>query len=185
LFEDLTYDLRVADYDSVDARELTAEVQALYVQRYGGGDTAPIDATEFAGAGGHFVMAYVDGVPAAMGGWRRHGDDAEIKRMFVREAYQRRGLARAVLAELECSAAKAGITRLVLETGLMQPEAIALYRSEGYEDIPAFGYYADDELSVHLGKNIDDSACVQVPGHIMANGGTMEATYDDREGSTS
>jgi len=184
--EDLTYDLRVADYDSVDARELTAEVQALYVQRYGGeGDTAPVDATEFAGPGGHFVMAYVDGLPVAMGGWRRHGDDAELKRMFVREAYQRRGLARAVLAELERSAAADGITRLVLETGLMQPEAIALYRSEGYEDIPAFGYYADDELSVHLGKDIGDSACVQVPEHIMTNGGTMEAASADREGSTS
>ena len=41
--------------------------------------------------------------------------------MYVRPAYQRRGLARAVLAELERTAAEAGITRLILETGLGSP----------------------------------------------------------------
>lgn len=149
----MNHDLRVAAYDSTDAQLLTAEVQAIYQERYGGeGDTAPVDTTEFDGSNGRFFMIYVDGVPAAMGGWRWHGDDGEIKRMFVREAYQGRGLARVILAELERTAAAAGIGRLILETGLEQPEAIALYRSAGYKDIPAFGFYADDPLSVHLGK---------------------------------
>lgn len=149
----MSTELRVAAYDSADARLLTAEVEAEYVLRYGGeGDTAPVDTTEFDGANGRFLMVYVDDVPAAMGGWRRHGQDAEIKRMYVRPAFQRRGLARLILAELERTAVEAGITRLILETGLEQPEGIALYRSAGYEDIPAFGYYADSELSVHLGK---------------------------------
>lgn len=89
-----------------------------------------------------------------MGGWRRHGHEAEIKRMHVRPGFQRRGLARAVLTHLEMSAAAAGITRLILETGLVQPEAVALYRSAGYVDVPAFGFYAEDELSVHLGKSV-------------------------------
>ena len=152
----LPYDLRPAAYDSADAKLLTAEVQAIYKERYGGeGDTAPVDTTEFDGANGRFFMVYVDDEPAAMGGWRWHGDaDAEIKRMFVREAYQRRGLARVILAELERTAAEAGVERLILETGLEQPEAIALYRAAGYEDVPAFGYYAEEELSVHLGKKL-------------------------------
>jgi GNAT superfamily N-acetyltransferase len=127
-------------------------VQKEYVRRYGGFDESPIDTTEFAAPGGRFVMAYVDDEPAAMGGWRRHGTEAEIKRMYVRPAYQRQGLARAVLAELERSAAEAGITTLILETGDAQPEAIALYRSAGYVDIEAFGFYAHEEISVHLGK---------------------------------
>ena len=42
--------------------------------------------------------------------------------------------------------------KLILETGLAQPEAIELYRTAGYVDIPAFGFYAEEELSVHLGK---------------------------------
>jgi len=79
-------------------------------------------------------------------------------------------------------------------TKILQRGRLAAYLEQSTRYIPydkpipgteGFRYYADDELSVHLGKNIDDSACVQVPGHIMANGGTMEATSDDREGSTS
>lgn len=151
----LSHELRVAAYDSADAQLLTAEVQLEYVRRYGGvGDTAPVDTTEFDGSGGAFFMIYVNDVPAAMGGWRRHGDDGEIKRMYVRPAFQRRGLARVMLAELERTAVEAGITRLILETGLAQPEAVALYRSAGYADVPAFGFYADEPRSVHLGKQI-------------------------------
>ena len=154
----MSLELRAASYDSSDAQLLTAEVQEEYVRRYGGeGDTAPVDTSEFDEPGGRFFMVYVDGVPAAMGGWRRHAplaewEDAEIKRMYVRPAFQRRGLARLLLAEVERTAAEAGITRLILETGLEQPEAIAMYRAAGYDDIPAFGYYAGDPLSVHLGK---------------------------------
>lgn len=134
-------------------------MQAEYVRRYGGdGDTAPIDVHQFDPPGGHFVMIYVDEVPAAMGGWRRGGpdgdSDAEIKRMYVRPAYARRGLARQILAELERTVRAAGVTRLVLETGTAQPEAIELYTSSGYEPIPKFGFYADYDDSVHLGKSI-------------------------------
>ncbi|MET0450089.1 MAG: GNAT family N-acetyltransferase, partial [Aeromicrobium sp.] len=126
---------------------------------YGGeGDISPIDVHQFDPPGGHFVMVYVDDVPAAMGGWRRGGPagdtDAEIKRMYVRPAFTRQGLARAVLGELERSAAAAGITRLVLETGTAQPEAIALYLSSGYVEVPKFGFYAAYDDSVHLGKTI-------------------------------
>ncbi len=136
-------------------------MQLEYARRYGGeGDTAPIDTHEFDAPHGAFFMVHVDGVAAAMGGWRRHGDggDAEIKRMYVRPAFQRRGLARAVLAELERTARSAGHQRLILETGLKQPEAIEMYRSEGYVDIPAFGFYAADPLSVHLGKVLTATA---------------------------
>lgn len=130
-------------------------MQAEYAVRYGGeGDTAPIASDEFVPPDGHFIVAYIGQEPVGMGGWRRHGAEAELKRMYVRDAYRGRGIARAVLTELETSAAAAGITRLILETGLMQPEAIALYRSSGYTDIPAFGFYAEDELSIPLGKQL-------------------------------
>lgn len=152
----LPYDLRPAAYDSADAQVLTDEVQLEYVRRYGseGGDINPIDASEFVPPVGQFFVAYVNDMPAAMGGWRRHGDDAEIRRMYVRPQFQRRGLARAVLDMIENTAREAGFARLILETGLEQPEAIELYRSAGYVDIPAFGFYAEEELSVHLGKQL-------------------------------
>ena len=153
----MVVDLRSVAYGSDDAQLLTAEVQAEYVRRYGGeGDTAPVDTTEFEGDGGAFFVLYVDDVPAAMGGWRRHGaEDAEIKRMFVRAQFQRQGLARLILHRIEESAAAAGVSRLVLETGFEQPEAIALYRSSGYVDVEPFGHYVGyGEYGVHLGRQL-------------------------------
>ena len=67
--------------------------------------------------------------------------DAEVKRMFVVAGHRGRGHARAVLAELERSAAAAGRRRTVLETGTRQPEAIALYTSAGYAPMATFGVY--------------------------------------------
>jgi hypothetical protein len=54
----------------------------------------------------------------------------------------------------ERTAASAGASRMVLETGAPQPEAVALYRSSGYSPIPAFGLYADSKHSIHLGKKL-------------------------------
>ena len=86
------------------------------------------------------------------GGWRAHGTDAEIKRMYVTPAARGRGLARRLLAELERTARAAGHRRVILETGSKQPEAVGLYRSSGYTEIPAYGYYACSPHSMHLGK---------------------------------
>jgi ribosomal protein S18 acetylase RimI-like enzyme len=80
---------------------------------------------------------------------------AEIKRMYVVKAARGRGLARAMLIHLEQTAATAGADAIVLETGYQQPEAIALYRSAGYRDVPRFGHYAGVDGAVHLGKLLD------------------------------
>jgi GNAT superfamily N-acetyltransferase len=72
---------------------------------------------------------------------------AEVKRMYVVPAARARGLARQVLAHLERTAAEAGAEAMILETGLAQPEAIALYESSGYTRIPSFGYYKDEPLN--------------------------------------
>jgi ribosomal protein S18 acetylase RimI-like enzyme len=63
-------------------------------------------------------------------------------------------LARRILAGLEKDAAAEGRTRMVLETGMAQPEAIALYTSCGYAPIAKFGYYRDYPDSVCLGKSL-------------------------------
>jgi GNAT superfamily N-acetyltransferase len=139
-------------YDDPEAAALIEEVQLEYVDRYGGRDGTPLDAAQFAPPGGLFLVGYVDDEGVACGGWRSHGTDAELKRMYVRRNARRGGLARELLAELERTAASAGHQRMILETGSKQPEAVALYRSAGYHDIPAFGYYADAPLAIHLAK---------------------------------
>jgi GNAT superfamily N-acetyltransferase len=135
---------RSEPFDGPAAQALIDEVQREYVRRYGSPDGTPVDPAEFAPPGGHFVVVYLDGAPAACGGWRRHGDDAEIKRMYVAPHARGHGLARRVLAELEAAAAAAGVRRVILETGTRQPEAMALYESSGYARIPGFGVYRDE-----------------------------------------
>lgn len=142
--------IEVATYDHPDARKLVEEVQQEYVVRYGGPDSTPVDDGEFALPRGVFLIGYRDGQAVASGAWRAHdGDepgfrdgDAELKRMYVVPPARGLGLARAMLAELERTASEAGRSRMLLETGLAQPEAIGLYVSSGYHEIPKFGVYA-------------------------------------------
>jgi GNAT superfamily N-acetyltransferase len=137
-----------------DAMLLVEAVQEEYVARYGGRDESPIDPADFEDPLGQFFVGYLDGTPVATGAWRRSSVralgaevTAEIKRMYVIPAAQRRGLARRMLAHLEATAAAEGIGALVLETGMKQPEAIELYLSSGYEPIPGFGHYRGSDLS--------------------------------------
>lgn len=141
-------------YDHADAVALIEQVQQEYVVRYGEVDGTPVDPAQFAAPLGLFLVGYLDAQPVACGGWRARGDGtAELKRMYVAPAARGRGAARAILAELERTARQTGHNRIVLETGLRQPEAIALYTSAGYTPVPRFGYYKDASESVHLGKS--------------------------------
>ncbi|MCD9144456.1 GNAT family N-acetyltransferase [Streptomyces albireticuli] len=140
-----------ATYDHPDAVKLTDQVQQEYVERYGDGDLTPMDPAQFDPPRGLYLIAYdEDGSPVATGGWRSQeageegyaDGDAELKRMYVVRGARGRGLARKILAALEDDARRAGRTRMVLETGVMQPEAIALYLSSGYEPAERkFGLY--------------------------------------------
>lgn len=140
-------------FDHPDAVKLNDAVQLEYVARYGDeGDVTPLDASMFIPPHGLYLLAYDDGGhPVATGGWRTQDEndlgyadgDAELKRMYVIPEARGLGLARRVLAALEADARAAGRTRMVLETGDAQPEAIALYASSGYEPCAKFGHYRD------------------------------------------
>lgn len=153
-------EIRNTGYDHPDAAKLTAQVQREYAKRYGDGDATPMDPAHFDPPRGRFLIGYLDGGPVVTGGWRARetspegfsDGDAEMKRMYVVPQARGRGLARRILAELEATAAAEGRIRMVLETGTLQPEAIALYSSCGYTPIPKFGLYREDPLSVCLGK---------------------------------
>lgn len=149
-------------YDAPETVALIEQVQQEYVERYGEPDVTPTDAAEFAPPEGLFLVGYLDGAASAMGGWRARAPegevlrvgDAEIKRMYVVRAARGRGLSRLMLAELERTAREAGHKRMVLETGIMQPEAIALYTSSGYTPMPEFGAYAGDAYSRHYCREL-------------------------------
>ena len=142
---------------------LIAELQRYFVDRYGEEDMTPVDPASFAPPRGLFLIAYVDDRAVGCGGWRVHegpdGPEAELKRMYTSPAARGHGVARAVLAELERTAAEAGYGRMVLETGTKQPEALALYEAAGYVEVPRFGYYANEPSAIHLGKILKEQSC--------------------------
>lgn len=99
------------------------------------------------------VVCYHDGQPAGSGALREFAPGImEVKRMFVPLAHRQKGIASRLLQELENWCHELGYTTCVLETGLNQPEAIALYEKHGYVQVPKFGKYVDSENSVCFRK---------------------------------
>lgn len=153
-------ELKPRTYDHPDATRLIAEAQEFYVALYGGPDETPFTPEEFAPPVGRFLVGYWAGEPVAIGGWRFSDAGvpagaqrpAEIKRMFVRESARHRGYARQMLAALEADAAAAGADWMILQTAHPQVAAVALYRSSGYTEIESFGYYAESDGVLNLGR---------------------------------
>lgn len=79
---------------------------------------------------------------------------AEIKRMFVDPAARGRSVARKLMETLEAAALGRNLAAIRLETGIYQPEAIGLYRKFGFAEIPAFGSYQPDPLSLFMEKRL-------------------------------
>ena len=114
-----------------------------------------LDVDEVAPGRGSFVVARLDGRPVACGALRKlDAQRGEIKRMYVAPEVRGRGVGRAVLLGLERQAAELGVRELVLETGVRQAEAIALYEKHGFRRIAAFGEYVNSPLSLCMAKSL-------------------------------
>jgi GNAT superfamily N-acetyltransferase len=126
---------------------LNAELSALYPEA--GATHFRLDEEEVAPGRGVFLIGRRGGVPICCGALRTLDEStAELKRMFVVPAERRRGVGRALLEALTAQARDLGRTRLVLETGVRQREAIALYSSYGFQRVPLYGEYLGSSLSV-------------------------------------
>ena len=147
--------IRTADFADPAVQALLVDVLNELSERYGGsGDDTPIATDDFTAPNGAFLVADDGERLVGCAGWRRHGDDAELKRMFTAKAARKRGLGRRMLTAVEDSARQAGCHRLILETGGRQPEAIALYETAGYARIPDFGYYKDEADVLSFAKDL-------------------------------
>jgi GNAT superfamily N-acetyltransferase len=104
---------------------------------------------------GAFLVAYADGHAVGCAALRPVGAGVgELKRMYVDPKMRGHGIGAALLAAVEARAATLGYSRLTLETGLMQPEAVSLYASRGWERIEPYGQYKDSPLSVCFAKQL-------------------------------
>jgi DNA-binding MarR family transcriptional regulator/GNAT superfamily N-acetyltransferase len=96
---------------------------------------------------GRFLIAYLRSEPVGCGGIKHHPPaPSDVKRMWVAESARGLGLARRLLAGLEADAQRCGIGATRLETNRALVEAIGLYRSAGYVEVPAFN---DEPFAQH------------------------------------
>jgi DNA-binding MarR family transcriptional regulator/GNAT superfamily N-acetyltransferase len=133
----------VVDPETEAAQHCLAEYYAELGRRFDGGfdEAVSIAATpeQLRPPAGLFVVATLHAEPVGCGALKFHGRrPAELKRMWVAAEARGLGLGRRLLAELERLAGEHGVRTVRLETNRNLTEAIALYRSAGYREVPAF-----------------------------------------------
>ena len=104
----------------------------------------------------YVVVAYENGKPVGCGAIKEYTPNTmEIKRMYTLPENRGKGIASKILRELEAWASELAYEKCVLETGKRQPEAIGLYKKNGYKIIPNYGQYAGIENSLCFEKNVN------------------------------
>lgn len=106
--------------------------------------------TEYLQDGGQFFVALDDGLVIGSGAVRRmRADTAEVKRLWLLDRYQGRGIGYRIMQELIAFAHASGYTRLVLQTSPQQTRALAFYRKIGFQEIASYNDEID-EVSMEL-----------------------------------
>ena len=135
---------------------------AAYVAELNGRSTRGFDPTvgatalpeEVRAPAGQFYVVYLEGAAVGCGAVKHHADaPAEIKRMWIAPDARGLGLGRRLLQELEACALAGGARVAHLETNAVLTEALALYRSTGWVEVPRFNDepFADHWLEKSLG----------------------------------
>jgi GNAT superfamily N-acetyltransferase len=149
--------IRAEPADSEASLALQEDFFEYVRERYPGWGPSLIPSAEpdeVAPPGGAWLVAYAGEEPVGCGGIKRLGDSAaEIKRVFLREDARGRGAGRALMVALEDAARDLGYSRVRLDTGDRQPEALALFRAIGFREIadyngnPFASYWMEKQLA--------------------------------------
>ena len=88
---------------------------------------------------GRLLIAEYEGQVVGLACMRRIREDiGEIKRMYVRPAFRRKGMGRALLEALIAAAREIGYPRIRLDSTRFMVEAHSLYRSIGFQEIEPY-----------------------------------------------
>jgi putative acetyltransferase len=150
----MSVEVREVAVGDADALRLIGESEAELASIYPPEVRYALSPEQLMAVGARFVVARVDGVAMGCGGVALFEDYAELKRIFTTKAARGRGVAKAIVSALEDIAMSAGISVVRLETGLASPDAIALYKRLGYQDIGPFGDYVENGSSVFMEKGV-------------------------------
>jgi DNA-binding MarR family transcriptional regulator len=131
------------DFRSADAEACLQKYYAELAARFSNGfelhaDDAPA-ADELAPPGGCMIIARLLGEPVGCGAVRTLSPGVgEIKRMWISPDARGLGVGRRLLAELERAAIARELRTVRLDTNGSLAEALQLYRTSGYREIPAY-----------------------------------------------
>jgi DNA-binding MarR family transcriptional regulator/GNAT superfamily N-acetyltransferase len=152
-------DITETDPDDADARFCIAqyfdELDRRFSRGFDPGASISAAADELRPPAGALLVARLHGEPVGCGALKFHGRaPTELKRMWVAPTARGLGIGRRMLTALEERAAQAGARTVRLETNRTLTEAIALYRSTGYEEVDAFNDepYANHWFEKRLGR---------------------------------
>ena len=103
----------------------------------------------------HVITAHTNGWAMGCGALKRYNAKTmEIKRMYITPEYRGKGQATIILQRLEEWAWELDYARVILETSHKQPDAIALYKKNGYTVIPNYGQYKGVDMSICFEKKL-------------------------------
>lgn len=142
--------IELVDPDHEDARYCRDAYYAEIDRRFEHGFDAtlglPADGDQLRPPAGLLLVAYLRGEPIGCGALRfTPGEPGQLKRMWIADSARGLGIGRRLLGELESRAAEHGCDTVRLETNRALTEAIAMYRSAGYEEVAPF----NDETHAH------------------------------------
>lgn len=126
---------------------------------------------ELAAPEGRFLVARIEAEPVGCIGLRRLDRGLlEAKHLFVDPAQRGTGVGRALLAAAEEHARRLGARRVVLDTAAVLGEAIALYRSAGYDEIAP--YNDNPHAQLWFEKRLTDGLFAEVRAGAAERDGT-------------
>jgi len=146
-----------SDYSNPDFKKFCEELDREFWVRYPDSQHN-FEAHNKVDKSARIIVAYDDKAAIGCGCYRqaKEMNSIEIKRMYVRPERRGAGIARMILSELETWAGEEGYMQSILETGIKQPEAIALYSRSGYRLIPNYPPYVDVAESICMKKELSN-----------------------------
>ena len=144
-----------ADPREAKIRKLIESLDVYMLALYPSDSTHRVDTTILASRNARFFSALCDGMLVGCGGILIEHDYAEVKRIFVSPKARGLGVGRKLMERLEVESRRLGFKLLRLETGIYQPEALALFKAMGFIPRLSFGDYPNNAPnSIFMEKRI-------------------------------
>lgn len=146
---------------SVDQKgfaELLAQSTAYMDALYPPESNQLLSTEELANDNVHIVGAFSEEALVAIGAVKNMCEDeiyGEIKRVFVEPSYRGQGVGALIMMALEQYLHENNVYIARLETGIYQPESLALYRKLGYKECAIFGTHNENPHSIFMEKTLN------------------------------